>query len=1618
MYIDSIDSILDNTLDDFFKEIVTAKKLSNILHTVNFVEKQGDLMKILSNYINSIDLTEIKKSINDNQNTKILLDMIHKYIFYYAFVIIGYFYEDKMDIFKNNVIEFSKIYDRKQYDVQNFFTSESNSNIFILTEMSRDIYDILIDEKVKHKKTDKIYDDTTKLLEELGDEFSEELSKLISKQKDKMIQAHNIVKLVLIQKLYLKNDKNDIIKILESESISTGESIYIDIVIPLEKSVDLIDIESMLSQEDIEQGIAKNIYDIISKGEMMYQQQFLQTTESKILGLINSGYLIPISEDFMLYHKDSEKYDSSKSDNKKKDSLRIKYILDKISATENYYSNEDPKKQNTSIYTPMANRFAITVNENEDLKIINKLLKHGGKITEGNEYYGELLHYRKYPYINFKDFKKNGFPLIFNSTKTVVRSVSFDKSGETRQQPHNQVQIRIGSNEQQVNIVGFMVNTSNIPIECMRVKHLQKITNVYDDFLSSVTNGILTGKSYVAGWLFDLENDNTKINTYEQFDKLEQAEKCKIICAKLSDDIIDAIYQKIVNVLNGYEELSFYDAFKIVNLIMKVTLRIPEIDPKFTEIKKIIFHKIYEKYVPQYDKKDDIIYGLYGETLKLPNIPIIQEPPILRINLTHDEPVTTTLYDEMIGGLICQHFVTWSNILLQRKVSDAKYVDMLYEFMQTFVVENEDYDYVCKSCGSLLDIKKYVSEGTYDEATQRFIPYSIPMNISLEDLPEYRKYNIVIRNIDNLINRIAENINIPYLIGSSLTQKINRTTMVKDTVDLLLINNSLLRKNFKERNEAASRMYGINRDLSNLFAFELDNGIFLFTPGKEKDYYKYIKHNNIVAYIMFLILLELDESHIAFLSSDKVCNYNLYAKFGDMMLDGLKLRINSSGDIKNVTDYPVLCYLIYVSTCVLSKYPIWHHDTEVVKKKVSPIKQKIMIHTIIDVINCVLEYATENKNKHIYEIIHSKFNNKLRSTYSNSDFMKRLKDENIKNLPQFTKIFGKDLVKPIILTSVFEPSGFDRVEYNKYNVMKYYPKNRDLITHEIEPSNKTHCKDGTFHIWVAEGKTMKCNKCSVMLNDNSLDDNLTLVITENTKIRYLEKLCDKYCINGNAHSYEKRIVEKDGNIIQVCKACGYKLGEYLSISKMKELDAVRTYPIILTQSDEMDAKREKYEFFVGKVISSIKGQYVESKTHRDDYYKFIERFVDSLQGIIGDTIKIDDKTVHLKEDTYIIDHNHLGYPIEPQIVITEHSDSISFKKNNTFFKKDVIIYSTKGVAKIEVFYDMHTHILIGYKEFNKDYVSNIKTENRIKIEHSLVNKIKYLGNSNEYIDITKFGNANDPEIINKVISTISRERIGNIGNIIYKFLVYVNMIKNKLKTNISKDARSAAQTSESSDEEDFIVFDVEKYYRKLIGLTTKTEDIKLFKLWNLIVQNIHYHGNTSKKMVSEINKNMITLDDVYNHDYSGNLILYYFISELSKLLEMNKNKYVRQNLTQFIIEFIDVMFTEYNKDHLEYINEIQRFICMINSSDYFRELEEKGFGMDEFTSGIYGEYKDPDEVKSKEDIEAEEEAKEEAESIDVDGDIDAEDAYDASYSYRETSHYTMSKWGTTLIQMA
>lgn len=1580
MYIENIDTILNNVFDDFFKTVVSTKKFSSITHSTNFVENYETIINTLAKYLKTIDVTSIKSSINDPKNFKFITDTIATYVMYYLFVSIGY-YGDKIDTFKNNMIEFSRNHDRKKLENDRFFTSESNSNVFMLVDLSKNIFTDMINTKknAKFQKHQNVID----FFNSIGDAKVSDIDNTITKNTDVSQVGHYIIKLVILKKLYTTGDRNDLSKLLENDITASSEFIYIDVVVPIDKTIGLSDIEMMLPQDDVDMGIAKKIYDIVSKGEKMYQRHVSDSIDTKITNMFDSGFLIPVSEDFLLYHKDTERYDV-KTQSTKREANKINYIIDKISTAENYFPSE--KSKVSPFYKPLENRFAVTFNENEDLRILSGASKYMGN-TESAEHYNELIHYRKYPYVNFKDFKRNGFSYVPNKTIQIVRSLSFGKTGIETQRKSDPIQLRVGSVEQPVNIVGVMLNASVQPLECIKVHDVENIVDNTEEFINCVSSRIMHGEKHVSVLLFDLEKE--KLQTYENTGTISQMEQCKIACTNLYDAMIEMIHKKIINILGKYTELSFFDAYRIIDRVMRATMVIDAEHPMYNEIEKIIFQKIYEKYVPTYDKKDDIIYGIYGETLKLPNIQRTAERPILHIHLTRDKYTVSKIHDETIGDAICQHFVSWMNILQQKKTGSAKYIDMLYEFMQTFVTENDDFDYVCKSCGSLLDIKKYVADGEYDNATQRFIPYSIPMNVSLEDLPEYRRYNIVIRNVDGLVNRIAENINIPYLVGSSLTQKINRTTIVKDTIDLLLINNQLLRKNFKERNINAVTKYGINRELSNLFAFELDNSIFLFTPGKEKDYYKYVKHNNIVGYILFLILLELDESHISFLSGDKVCNYSAYVKFGNTMFSGLKMRTTNAGDVSNITNYPVFCYLLYVSTCILSKYPIWHHETEVIPKKVSPIKQKIMIHTIIDIINCVLEYASENGNMHIYEVILSKFNKKLSTTYSNTLILQRLHDENIKNKSKFTKDVPVETVKPIILKTDYSQSASEHIEYTKYSAAKYYPKNVEYFMPIAKQTNLTHCDTGVFHTFAPDGKTMKCTKCGVSIDKLKYSDEITIITNENIKKKYLESLFDEYCIDGRIHTYVQT-VDGTKNIMK-CSICDHVIGTYPQISKMRELEAIVTNPKLVIRN-EIGIKHS--------AIASIISQKIHSGYTKDICEKSITQLVNLIQTTIGDIINIDGVSYQLSKDTFSLDHNHLGYPIEPPISFTDSDELIELKKNNPFFKRDVFVYSTKSPQKMKIIYDAMTHILLGYREHNKDYVKNTKTDNRLMMTKSIKNKLMRFG----YVSDIPQQTNNTSTLVTNVM-----EHIKNIKNAIYKFSVYINAIKNNFTYKHAIDdtqneqlEQMAPQKKYSSSYSDMEyldtvqpIIDLKKYYSKLRGVLTRSDTFKLFEEYETVIDELFDLSNDNTQQ---------------NMEDSENKVMYYFIDQLVKFLEINKNKYVKQNLCQFIVEFVDKLYDNYNRDQLLFNNALQRFQCMLDSSEYFRELEGKGLGMDEYTTGIYGEYKDPNDVKTKEEIEEEEDAIEAEESMDIDNDVDAEDNYDNSSGELDIMRDPALKW--------
>ena len=61
-------------------------------------------------------------------------------------------------------------------------------------------------------------------------------------------------------------------------------------------------------------------------------------------------------------------------------------------------------------------------------------------------------------------------------------------------------------------------------------------------------------------------------------------------------------------------------------------------------------------------------------------------------------------------------------------------------------------------------------------------------------------------------------------------------------------------------------------------------------------------------------MLEINNSQIMYIGNIRkgVCNFPYFLKTYESFFNGLKIRINDKGDIANILNYKILCYIIYV----------------------------------------------------------------------------------------------------------------------------------------------------------------------------------------------------------------------------------------------------------------------------------------------------------------------------------------------------------------------------------------------------------------------------------------------------------------------------------------------------------------------------------------------------------------------------------------------------------------------------------------------------------------------------------------------------------------------------------
>ena len=1657
MHINKIDEIIDKILDDFYINVIKKNVIINkILNETNFVKYQLNINDIFREYFTGINLTELNDEIKNSDVYNTIVDLFKKFCMIYLFLTVGYMFKDNDSVFINNIIEFSKNQSAFSFKINNFFNSESNADLIkyytILKQMN-----ILFNADVKQKELllKKVeYTNTIQLINNIGEDVIKELLAI----KDASIKRHSVIKLIVIFDIYKVHDKKNIYKLIELTENTNEEFMFIDIVIPVKESIDFSVIESILTKNELNKGFAYVIWDYLNESadNLFYQDEGM---EDKILKLFESKIILPISDDILLYNKMAENYEKvDYQSDKRKEDTKVKYIINKVDSAINLVRSEDLKDvkdqnslsnlSNLSIeakkqfYVPLMNRRAIIVNQIENIKIINKILNQGNITSENLELLRDLENYVIYPYVNLKE-SENSIMLHFRKNNNVVRSVSFEKKGDFKQRKKDRLQMRTTIKDGLLNIIGVFIPSNTKAINCIKshktkniIKYLDS-KNGYDAAVDIIRKNVINGEKIKSSyyWFFNPDIDIITQDTYVHLENISKVEQNKKILVKLYDELHNQIYQRIIDNIDDIIKSNVPITIQMVEDIInyyEVLLKITKNKEYLDKLETIIYDKYIQRGLIKYDKNDDLVYGITGEVIPLPEYKE-EKSEKTKSEKTKRVKINTNKYsinkesgiEEKIEG-VCQHNISWDNLNQVRKEDKKLFLDKLNKFVTDYVNINFENEFVCKSCGFYLNIKKYISDGKFDDNTKTFVVYGSPIDEPLEEISGYEKYKGAIRNIDRYIEKIALITNIPYFIGFNYTIRSRRKLLVKDVIDVLIENNFQLKKHIKQYHELASKNYGIKKDLSSLFVFELENNLFIYS-SKDKDFYKPIKQNNVLAYVIFLIMLELNDTQVGFIdnkyNTKGFCNFTIFDKVYTNIFSGLKFKKNNKGDTVNVVDYPIFCYILYMIACYATKYKLWYHDIKdnmkdgkdekTIRQKLAPLIQKIIITTVIDVINSILEYGflslsvpkanvNVKSRRHIYEVLIAKFYNKLETTFSNQKLYDSFKDEGRTSIGADKKSFI--ITKP----EAYKLSGTYKTIYDlPINWRKITPTRLFLpiFIHKIDKyydiNNITNCESGNFHEWAFSNKTLECKICKKKSIELKYDKSLTDSIKTKNNIIRLDNLAKTYCkVDGEPHDF----IDDDKNN-KICKKCKlsdthkYTDKELLELDKQFNNKLVNKANNSIIKSKQINDKIKDENDYINKLKIKIEDEYNEVVKKQNNLDEFINSFI-TYFNVLGNINK-------LKYNTYVFDHDHLGNKLDKEVVIIDSDNKINYKSNHPFFKTDVLYYTSYKAGKIDVFYDIKTNILLGYKEENKNFILNKLQNKRIRIEYSLFNKIKLLGydRSNYNIEIKELNDKSNIKTIenDKInqIKNIIRNRNSNLKAFIYKFQRFINRLSNKYTTPIPK-----RETKYVNDEENYYVNKFENiinnYKKKInnIKLSSESGNHTIFKHWNGI-------DNITTEKLNELNynidNNIIKSSDINIIDKSGNLLLFYIVNELTKLIKYNsKNQSVLCNI---LSDFIDSYYFVYYEEEHEHNLDYKRFSYIINSQTYVNEVMER-IGE---TEGIYEEYIDPNKVITEEEQDQIDDDNEAQEALDVENDeIDYYSLYDYNLGLEPTETYIKS----------
>jgi hypothetical protein len=242
-------------------------------------------------------------------------------------------------------------------------------------------------------------------------------------------------------------------------------------------------------------------------------------------------------------------------------------------------------------------------------------------------------------------------------------------------------------------------------------------------------------------------------------------------------------------------------------------------------------NKIILKKINTFNKFISYNYNLNDKKIKIPTIKNIVNNKII-IKKTS----SVNIIDE--DNIICSHYIYYNIIEQYRKDNNLNiYYEKLNEYISKFGIDSNYGELICKSCNSILYIKKY-STFSYNN-NDGIVSY----NYIVEDKEKYKKYSYYYDLIDSILRKLCIICNINYLLQAE-NKKI-KNNLVYLVIDILLLLFNKLNESYNTYKE--NKIFNIT--LSKFIIFDINKK---FDTNSE---YWNIIYNNIVIITTFIFIL-------------------------------------------------------------------------------------------------------------------------------------------------------------------------------------------------------------------------------------------------------------------------------------------------------------------------------------------------------------------------------------------------------------------------------------------------------------------------------------------------------------------------------------------------------------------------------------------------------------------------------------------------------------------------------------------------------------------------------------------------------------------------------------------